>query len=506
MRARLRALDPNVRGMGWVSFVADLSSEIVYPLFPLFVTGVLGAPVAVLGLIEGVAEATATVLRYPFGQLSDRLGRRRPFVIAGYGLERRRQAPDRRLRHVGLRPRRPCHRPHRQGHPHGAPRRAHRRRHAAGPAGTRLRPASRHGHDGRRAGPADRPRLPRVRRPVALGPRARGDPGGCSASSSILLFVRERRQPPSPGGLRLRLPASPAYRWLLAGSLLFAAGNSSDMFLLLKAQDVGMGVSAVILVYVLYNLVYATASLPLGGLSDRVGQLPLVLGGYLVFAAVYVGFAACRLVVDGGDPLRRLRSLHRRDRGHEQGAHQSCDAGWRARRGHRPAGHHDRSRQSGGQLARRRRCGRRSGLGRPSPSARPAPSPPRSCSLPGSGRSARACRRRRELRRPGARRIPSLARVTGRRRPVAGAPPDGFSLGPSNPLTLAAGLLTGTGADRLPPAGHRALAAHRPARQLQCGWRLRLLAAPPAPATTTSCRCASPSAGSTARPAAAWSS
>ena len=61
MRARLRALDPNVRNMGWVSFVADLSSEIVYPLFPLFVTGVLGAPVAVLGLIEGIAEATATV-------------------------------------------------------------------------------------------------------------------------------------------------------------------------------------------------------------------------------------------------------------------------------------------------------------------------------------------------------------------------------------------------------------------------------------------------------------
>ena len=64
--------------MGWVSFVADLSSEIVYPLFPLFVTGVLGAPVAVLGLIEGVAEATATVLRYPVRLALRPLGRRRP--------------------------------------------------------------------------------------------------------------------------------------------------------------------------------------------------------------------------------------------------------------------------------------------------------------------------------------------------------------------------------------------------------------------------------------------
>ena len=96
---------------------------------------------------------------------------------------------------------------------------------------------------------------------------------------------------PSPAAFGLRLPASPAYRWLLAGSLLFAVGNSSDMFILLKAEDVGLGTSGVILVYVLYNLVYAAASLPLGGLSDRVGQLPVVIGGYLVFAAVYAGFA-----------------------------------------------------------------------------------------------------------------------------------------------------------------------------------------------------------------------
>jgi MFS family permease len=107
----------------------------------------------------------------------------------------------------------------------------------------------------------------------------------------ILLFVRERRLPPATGGLRLRLPVSPAYRWLLAGSLVFGLGNSSDMFILLKAGSVGLGSTGVILVYVLYNLVYASASLPLGGLSDRVGQFPLVIAGYLVFTVVYVGFA-----------------------------------------------------------------------------------------------------------------------------------------------------------------------------------------------------------------------
>ncbi len=69
-----------------VSFVADFSSEMIYPVFPGFVTRVLGASAAILGLIEGTAEATASLTRYPFGRLSDESGRRRPFVLGGYGL------------------------------------------------------------------------------------------------------------------------------------------------------------------------------------------------------------------------------------------------------------------------------------------------------------------------------------------------------------------------------------------------------------------------------------
>ncbi len=279
-----------MRNLGWVSFVADLSSEIVYPLFPLFVTGILGAPVAVLGFIEGVAEATATVLRYPIGRLSDRLGRRRPFVLIGYGLSGvgklliavagvwgfalAGRIVDRMGKGIRTAPRDAligaATRPEQQGLAFGL----HRAMDTMGAA----------------LGPL-----------IALACLELGVPFrwvlGLAVVPAllsvvvILLFVRERRLAPTSGGMRLRLPASPAYRWLLAGSLLFAAGNSSDMFLLLKADDVGLGTSGVILVYVLYNVVYAAASLPFGGLSDRIGQLPLVLGGYLVFAAVYVGFA-----------------------------------------------------------------------------------------------------------------------------------------------------------------------------------------------------------------------
>ena len=109
---------------------------------------------------------------------------------------------------------------------------------------------------------------------------------------AIVFLVRERREEPQRRAFRLSLPGSPAFRWLLAGSLLFAVGNSSDAFILLKAKDIGLSTSAVILLYVLYNVVYSAGSLPLGGLSDRIGQYPLVIAGYVVFAAVYVGLAA----------------------------------------------------------------------------------------------------------------------------------------------------------------------------------------------------------------------
>ncbi len=289
--ARLRGLDPNVRQLGWVSFLADLSSEIVYPLLPLFLTTVLGAPVAVLGLIEGIAEATASITKYPFGQAADYTGRRRPFILAGYGLAAAgklvlalagawpmalagrfvdrfgkgvRTAPRDELIAAGTPP-------EQQGLAFGL----HRSMDTLGAV----------------LGPLAALALVELHVPirdiflVAVAPAA-------LSVLFIWLFVRERREEPRRAAFRLSLPASPAFRWLLAGSLVFAVGNSSDLFILLKAQDLGMSTAAIILLYVLYNATYASASLPLGGLSDRVGQFPLVLGGYAMFAFVYLGFAA----------------------------------------------------------------------------------------------------------------------------------------------------------------------------------------------------------------------
>jgi MFS family permease len=289
--AQLRTLDPNVRRLGLVSMLADLGSEIAYPLFPIFVTGVLGAPVALLGLIEGIAEATASITKYPFGQAADYTGRRRPFVLGGYSLGALGKLvvalaagwplalAGRFTDRLGKGMRTAARddliaantRPGQQGLAFGL----HRTMDTMGAV----------------LGPLVALVLVQADVPLRWIFAVAVVPGVLSVVA-IVFLVREHREAPQRGAFRLALPASPAFRWLLAGSLLFAVGNSSDTFILLKAQDVGMSTSAVILFYVLYNVVYAAGSLPLGGLSDRVGQYPVVIAGYLVFAAVYAGFAA----------------------------------------------------------------------------------------------------------------------------------------------------------------------------------------------------------------------
>jgi MFS family permease len=289
--AGLRELDPNVRSLGLVSFFADLSSEIVYPLFPIFVTSVLGLPVALLGVIEGIAEATASITKYPFGQAADYTGRHRPLVLGGYGLA----ACGKLLIALSF------------GWPLALTGRFVDR------LGKGMRTASRDDLIAARTRSEQQGLAFGLHRAMdtlgaVLGPLialalVQADvplrwifvvavlPGFASVLV-ILWLVKEHRSTRRRTAFRLSLPPSPAFRWLLAGSLVFAVGNSSDMFILLKAKDVGMGTAAVILLYVLYNVTYSAASLPLGGLSDRVGQFPLVIAGYALFSAVYLGFAA----------------------------------------------------------------------------------------------------------------------------------------------------------------------------------------------------------------------
>ncbi len=290
-RSQIRLLDRNVRSLGVVSFFADLSSEIVYPLFPLFVTGVLGAPAAVLGLIEGIAEATASITRYPFGQWSDRVGKRRAIAVGGYGLAAAGKLlvaaatvwplalagrfVDRLGKGMRSAPRDALIAASTQPHERGAAFGLHRALDTAGAV----------------VGPLVGLLLVHLDVPLRWIFALAAVPGAASVFVVVWL-VRERGTAGRRGAFRLSLPRAPAFRWLLSGALLFAVGNSSDMFILLKAQDAGVGVTGVILLYVLYNVTYSVVSLPAGSFSDRVGQLSLVFTGYVVFASVYVGFAA----------------------------------------------------------------------------------------------------------------------------------------------------------------------------------------------------------------------
>ena len=134
----------------------------------------------------------------------------------------------------------------------------------------------------------------------ARAPAARGRRGADGERRGSWRRPRRAAAPaavPRPPRRRARACACPpraAFRRLLLASLVFAVGNSSNAFILLKASAVGYGATGVILVYVLYNLTYAAGSLPLGGLSDRIGQFPVVAGGFVVFAVVYAGFAAAK--------------------------------------------------------------------------------------------------------------------------------------------------------------------------------------------------------------------
>jgi len=292
-------LPRNVVLLGVTSFFADISSEMIYPLIPIFLTVTLGAPVAVVGLIEGIAESTASLVKLGSGWISDRIGRRMPLVISGYGLA----AVAKLLlafafawpvvlvaRFVdrfgkGVR---------------GSPRDALIGDSA--PAALRGRAFGLH-RSMDTAGAVIGPLLALLL-VAMLSDRLRvvfllaAIPGVLSVLS--LAFVREVPRPPTdPTAATAAMPSILATframdrRLLLfmAASLVFALGNSSDIFLILRAKDLGLSTTATVLAYVVYNFVYMSAALPSGIVSDRLGRRGVFILGLVIFAAVYIGFA-----------------------------------------------------------------------------------------------------------------------------------------------------------------------------------------------------------------------
>ena len=288
----LTGIHPNVVALGFASLLTDISSEMLVPILPLFITGTLGASVASLGVIEGVAECTASVLRIGSGWLSDRIGRRKPFVVAGYALSTVAKAsmalaatwPMILFMRFSDR------------------------------VGKGLRNPPRDALIADSTADADMGRAFGLHRAMdtfgaALGPllgwwllshwHALGLEGyrriflvsAIPATLSIvciLLFVQAPRQIRQARSLvsQARSLSGPFKRFLVVDGV-FQLGNSSMAFMLLRTQAAGWDAGQVSLVYLAYNLLYAALSTPLGVWSDSIGRRPLLFIGYTMYALAY---------------------------------------------------------------------------------------------------------------------------------------------------------------------------------------------------------------------------
>ncbi len=290
-------VERNVFVLGIVSFFTDISSEMIYPLVPIFLTTTLGAPLAVVGAIEGVAESTASIVRWLSGWVSDRVGRRKPFVVLGYGLAAVAKPllalafhwpvvlfarfVDRFGKGVRSAPRDALVAQWTEREARGRAFGFHR---AVDTAGAVLGPL---GALALLAILGQNFRLIFVLAfvPAVLGMvllRLVGERASRQASEAAAAAAK-----PASGGFRF----GAAYYAFFIVSVAFALGNSSDAFLILRSRNLGLSVNEAVLAYVAYNASYSLLAMPAGIVSDRLGRRNVIGLGFAIFAGVYVGFA-----------------------------------------------------------------------------------------------------------------------------------------------------------------------------------------------------------------------
>jgi MFS family permease len=297
----LRDVPRNVWVVTATSFLTDISSEMIINLIPLFLVNVLGVRMGVIGLIEGIAETTASLLKVFSGWLSDRLDQRKWLTVAGYALS---TLAKPFLYFVNS---------------------------WAWVLGVRF--ADRVGK-GIRTAPRDALVADSVderHRGLAFGLHRAGDTAGAllglvialvvvwavqggalsltrttfqsvvlisilPATLAVLVLALGAQDVPATG--RRRSPPSLSlrgfdarFRGFLLIVTLFTLGNFSDAFLILRAQERGLSVLGVMGMLVTFNLVYTLVSGPAGALSDRLGRRLLIACGWLAYGFIYLGFA-----------------------------------------------------------------------------------------------------------------------------------------------------------------------------------------------------------------------
>jgi MFS family permease len=280
--------------LGWISFFTDMATEMVYPLLPLFLTRVLGASAMSLGVIEGIAEGANSVLKIISGRISDRTGQPKKLVLAGYGVS---SAVRPLIALVTAWPQVLALRfTDRLGKGiRSSPRDAMLASFA--PEGSRGRVYGFHramDHMGAVAGPLIAtaylyfyPEAYRSLFTWTLVP-------GIIVIVLILRLPNQRTPtvaPASPGAEPRHRRLPPRFHLAMGVIFLFALGNASDAFILLRLNDLGVAPVWIPLLWSALHVVKMASSVIGGALSDRFGRRNLIIAGYLWYAGIYAGFA-----------------------------------------------------------------------------------------------------------------------------------------------------------------------------------------------------------------------
>ncbi len=283
--------------VGFASFFGGISQDVFLPILPLYLTQTLGFDKAIVGVAEGLVSAASSGFKIIAGRLSDKFGRQKPIVIAGYGLSM-----------IGR----------------GMLAFVH------GPAAVfGLRFA-----DGSGKGIKDPPKDVLVANAASKATRGRSfgiarmlDTFGSAVgplilSGLIILFTRhhvaashyyrwlmilsalvliitiaiikigiKETVKPRSAQLESKVPLAKSFYLFTAIAGIFAIANSSDAFLILRSQNLGLSIVAIPLAYAVLNVVYGSLSLPAGILSDKIGRIPMITMGWTVYGVSYLGFA-----------------------------------------------------------------------------------------------------------------------------------------------------------------------------------------------------------------------
>jgi MFS family permease len=282
----------NVFRLGLTSLFTDISSEMIFPILPIFLTAVLNAPIAIIGLIEGIAESAASLLKLASGRISDKIGKKKPLVIGGYSLSTITKpllALATHWTHVlGVR--------------------------FFDRVGKGIRDAPR---DALLAGSVEK-----KKRGGGFGLHRAMDTAGAIIGTLIAFFLLQRYLGEAyklifwlsfiPGLIAVLILVfgvkdvkvkvakklkvsfrknSPLLNRFLFVIAFFNLANFSYAFFILRARDVGLFLALIPIIYLVYNLFYAFFAIPIGKLSDAVGRRIILFSGLLLFGLTSLGFA-----------------------------------------------------------------------------------------------------------------------------------------------------------------------------------------------------------------------